>query len=461
VALPFMAGFPARRFHSETAMYNPTMSFNEAAPEHVDDPVTALVRMAAGPLALARYPVVEVMRTCALHTLPHSTSPLRSPFNTIHASERCWTHEDRDIVTPANDFLYLNGWIDLGDGPVVLDIPAVEPDRYYVIELLDAFTNNFVNLSVRNAGLRGGRFVLHARGQRADVEGVPVECPTRLVWLLGRVLVKGDEDLAAARQIARSFGLQGTQAAGPACVSQWRERGDRALDFFQCVFDSLADFPACDDESASVSMLVRAGLRERGPNDVALMPAAVQHGLRLGYVDAQRLITAFTTSRTRRSWVYSLGLGRYGHDHLLRACIAMKGLGALAADEAVYTTADFDEAGEPLSGSRGYELYFPPGQLPPVDAMWSLSLYGEDRFFIDNPIRRYAIGDRTHGLKYDADGGLRIPIQHTQPASSANWLPAPAGGFYLILRLYHPRTSFLEGRYAIPPVRAINDPHRL
>jgi hypothetical protein len=441
-------------------MYKQTMSLDEAVPEHVDDPLTALVRMAAGPLALARYPVVEVMRTCALHTLEHSTSPLRSRFNAIHASERRWTHEDRDIVTPANDFLYLNGWIDLSDGPVVLEIPPVEEDRYYVVELLDAFTNNFTNLSARNAGTRGGRFVLHTRDQRdqrAGEQGVSVECPTSLVWLLGRVLVKGDDDLPVAQRIARSFRLHGAASEGPSCVRHWREGGDPALDFFQHVFDSLTDFPVREDEAGLYDMLVRAGLRERGPNEVTLLPEAVRHGLRLAYIDAQRLIAAFTASRARHAWTYSLGLGRYGHGHLLRACVAMKGLAALAAEEAVYASADFDEAGEPLAGSRAYELYFAPGQLPPVDAMWSLSLYGEDRFFIDNPIRRYAIGDRTQGLKYEPDGGLRIQIQHAPPPSSANWLPAPAGGFYLILRLYHPQASFLEGRYAIPPVRAVND----
>lgn len=433
------------------------MSLNEAVSEHVCDPVTALVRMAAGPLALARFPVAEVMRTCALQTHAHSTSPQRAPFNTLHASQCRWTHEDRDIVTPANDFLYLNGWIDLGAGPVVLDIPAVEPDRYFVIELLDAFTNNFINLSARTVGTHGGRFVLHEKGVDVAEDAVPVECPTRLVWLLGRVLVKGDEDLPLAQQVANSFSLRGAASAGPACIRQWCERGDFALDFFQHVFDSLADFPAQPDEAAMVSMLARVGLREGGPNDVTLLPEAVQHGLRLGYIDARRLITTFTTSPTRRNWVYSLGLGRYRHDHLLRACIAMKGLGALAADEAVYATADFDHAGQRLAGSQRYEIYFPPGQLPPVDALWSLSLYGEDRFFVDNPIRRYAIGDRTHGLQYDADGGLRIVIQHAPPFSHANWLPAPAGGFYLILRLYHPRPAFLEGRYVIPPVRAVND----
>jgi hypothetical protein len=439
-------------------MHTQTMSVLDTLPESNEDPRVLLVKMAAGLLALARYPVIEVMRTCALHTLPYSTSAIHIAFNQYHASDHPWTHEDRDIVTPANDFLYLNGWIDLSNGPVLLDIPAIDGDRYFVIELLDAFTNNFVNLSARTIGSKGGRFVLHSPGQAVPADaGEPVECPTHLVWMLGRVLVRGDDDLDAAREVAGTFRLTGTGAAcaGPSCVSKWHDSGDHALDFFQNVFNSLADFPAGDDEAPLVEMLLRAGVKLRGPVDVAALPENVQQGLRLGYADAQRLIVAFTESRARRAWNYSLTLGRYGHSHLQRACTAMKGLGALAGEEAVYAAADFDDAGEHLDGRKRYEIHFPPGQLPPVDAMWSVSLYGEDRYFVDNPIRRYALGDRTPGLQYDADGGLRILIQHDAPESTSNWLPAPDGNFYLIMRFYHPQASFLEGRYAIPPVRAV------
>ncbi|MFP3707479.1 DUF1254 domain-containing protein [Paraburkholderia tropica] len=438
-------------------MYTQAMSRIDPRARSDEDPVVALVKMAAGPLALARYPVVEVMRTCALHTQPHSRSPLRAPFNALYASDRRWTHEDRDIVTPANDFLYLNAWIDLSNGPVVLDLPAVESTRYFVIELLDAFTNNFANLGPRNVGTRGARVVLHAPGQQPTGDGTPVSCPTALVWLLGRVLVQSDDDLPRARDAARAFRLNGPVCAGPQCVRDWQESGDDALDFFQHVFDAFADLPPRADEAAAFGMLVRAGLREHGRTDVRALPETVQHGLRLAYADAQRLLLAFTQSRTRRNWVYSLELGRYGHAHLLRACIAMKGLGALASEEAVYATADFDDAGEHLHGARRYSLHFAPGQLPPVDALWSLSLYGADRYFVDNPIPRYAIGDRTPGLRYDADGGLRIAIQHEAPADPhANWLPAPPDGFYLILRFYHPQAAFLEGRYAIPPVQNVS-----
>lgn len=438
-------------------MYDQTMLMPDQNVRANEDPLVTLVRMAAGPLALARYPVVEVVRTCALQTSLRSTNPLDSSFNSIHASMRRWTHEDREFVTPSNDFLYMNGWIDLSNGPVALDIPEMEAQRYYVVELLDAFTNNFVNLSARTAGSQGGRFVLHMRDQTPTADDrKPLECPTSLVWLLGRVLVKGDDDLAKAQQVAGAFRLSGPPCAGPTCVSRWHESGDFALDFFQNVFNSVTDIPVQEAEAAMFEMFARVGVRDRSSIDVAVLPAPVQQGLRLGYADAQQLITRFTESRTRRNWVYSLDLGRYEHAHLLRACVAMKGIAALAAEEAVYATADFDEAGTPLDGLTRYELYFPPGQLPPVDALWSLSLYGADRFFVDNPIRRYAIGDRTSGLQYDADGGLRIVIQHDAPASSANWLPAPAARFYLILRFYHPRAEFLEGRYVIPSVRIVN-----
>ncbi|MFM0340521.1 DUF1254 domain-containing protein [Paraburkholderia fungorum] len=423
-----------------------------------DDPRVALVSVAATPLAIYGYPLVEVMRTCALHTPPDATSPLRAPFNTIHASMRRWTHEDRDIVTPANDFLYLNGWIDLSAGPVTLDIPAAEAGRYFVIELLDAFTNNFVNISSRTLDNGACQVVLHLPGHTLEAGAKrTVACPTALVWLLGRVLVTSDADLPAAQRIAAGFRSNGPRTAGPACVSRWCDTGDAALDFFQNLFDALRDVPPRADETGLFGLLARAGLRYDAAVDIAALPLATQQGLRLAYAQALRLIEAHTQSRARRSWSYNVQLGQYGSDYLLRACTAMKGLGALSADEAVYAVADFDETGQRLDGTQGYELIFPPGGLPPVDALWSLSLYAADRFFATNPLGRYAIGDRTPGLQYDAEGGLRIVIQHEAPPSTTNWLPAPATPFYLILRFYHPRAEFLDGRYTIPAVRPLQN----
>ncbi len=128
----------------------------------------------------------------------------------------------------------------------------------------------------------------------------------------------------------------------------------------------------------------------------------------------------------------------------------------MAAQEALYAMADFDAAREPLDGRHRYRLSFAPGQLPPCDAFWSVSLYGPDRFFVANAIGRHAIGDRTAGLRYGPDGSLDILVQHEQPADGpSNWLPAPAGPFYLILRMYYPRDELLSRGYRIPPVQRL------
>ena len=147
----------------------------------------------------------------------------------------------------------------------------------------------------------------------------------------------------------------------------------------------------------------------------------------------------------------------WGPDHLTRARVARNLIGALGIDEAMYPTAEVDAQGLPLNGSQAYELRFPPGGGPKVDAFWSLTMYRRsDCLFVANPIDRYSIGDRTPGLRLDADGGLTIRVQASDPGSAINWLPAPPGElFYVVLRLYQPRADHLEYRYTYPPLRRL------
>lgn len=427
------------------------------------NPHEALVAAAALPLVIYGYPLVETLRTCRLQTsVKQATGYGRAPVNTLSASERQWTHEDRDIVTPANDLLYFCGWLNLADGPVTLRIPTLpDADRYYVIELLDAHTNNFANLGPRNIPAAGADVLLVGPGQQAG-GGHAVSCPTSLVWLIGRVLVQGSEDLPRAYALEHGFRI--VASAGPArprCVDDWCESGDgaggdgEAMAFFQNLFNALREFPPTQAEQGIFTLLRKAGIRLEDEVDVASLRPAVAAGLASAYRQAMQLIEAHTRSQGRKSWGYSLRLGTYGDDWMLRACTAMKGLGALRADEAVYAMADFDADGERLDGRQQYELRFAPNALPPVQAFWSVSLYGEDRFFTANEIGRYAVGDRTPGLRREADGTLVIPISHRRPAQAENWLPAPTGHFYLILRLYHPAPAFMAGQYAIPAVRRL------
>lgn len=427
-----------------------------AAPVYAS-PQEALVAAAALPLVIYGYPLIETLRTCRLQTsVDAPTRYGRAPMNMLSASARQWTHEDRDIVTPANDLLYFCGWLNLADGPVTLRVPALpDADRYYVIELLDAHTNNFANLGPRNVPMAGADIEIVGPGQRGDGVHV-VEAPTSLVWVIGRVLVTGPDDLPRAHAFEQGF--QVVRSAGPArpaSVTQWQDTGDEAIDFFQNLFRAMRDFPPAEQEQGLFTLLRKVGLRREDDVEIAALRPAVVNGLRSAFAQGMALIEAHTRSQGQKAWGYSLRLGTYGDDWLLRACTAMKGLGALRADEAVYAMSDFDADGERLSGQHAYELCFPPGMLPPAGAFWSVSLYGEDRFFTANEAGRYAVGDRTPGLRKEADGTLVIPIAHARPAVDANWLPAPQGNFYLILRLYHPTAGFMAGEYRIPAVRRV------
>jgi hypothetical protein len=232
---------------------------------------------------------------------------------------------------------------------------------------------------------------------------------------------------------------------------------DDPLDFFDNLARGLAENPPPLADAGLVASFSGAGIRPGMPVRTDLLDETTIRGLQRGYQAAMNLIESRTCSRRKGAWGINDRLGRFGTDYLARAATAAKGMGGLAADEALYAMADYDSSREALHGGRNYVLHFDAGQLPPCDAFWSVSLYGEDRFFVANPIDRHALGDRSRGLSFNADGSLDILIQHERPEHQvSNWLPAPAGPFYLILRLYHPRTEALQAGYRIPPIECVS-----
>jgi hypothetical protein len=152
-------------------------------------------------------------------------------------------------------------------------------------------------------------------------------------------------------------------------------------------------------------------------------------------------------------------IGTFGRNHLQRARVALMYIGMLESAEAMYPIARVDATGARLNGQHRYRLRFVPGQLPPVYAFWSLTMYDSaDCMLVANPIDRYAIGDRTPGLQHDADGGLTLHLSHQAPpdaAASANWLPAPAGDFYVCLRAYLPKPEMVAGDYRLPALERV------
>ncbi|CAG9217316.1 conserved hypothetical protein [Paraburkholderia tropica] len=377
--------------------------------------------------------------------------------------------QHRRVVTPNNDTLYSSAWLDLRGGPLVIRVPAMH-SRYYVLGMLDMFTNPFGYIGSRTTGGDAGAFFVHGPSWRGEVPaGMRVlACPTDTVWVIGRILVDGADDLAAAVQLQDQLSIErapGGTAPVPTRIDAWLQPQDRLGDaarFVQVVNRALAENPPPASAQANVARWRACGIgvecanREDGA-DGATLDAAQADALTHAIAQLTRELASAPPLSLGGGWALPVDVREtFGDDYRERAQVALSYIGALGIEEAMYITADCDAEGTPLDGRESYVLRFAPGAALQVEAFWSLTAYERATCMLaENAIGRYSLGDRTRGLHHDDDGGLRIAISAREPADPvlrANWLPAPDERFYLALRLYVPRAVHLEGRYAYPPV---------
>ncbi len=404
-------------------------------------------------------PLVVTMRT--LQTFAPAIG-----VNHLFAQQQLSDPSSRLVVAPNVDTLYEVAVLDLRNGPLVLTVPEVR-DRYYTFQFLDMYTEAFAYVGTRATGGMAGSWVVAAPGwQGALPPGSSlISARTPLVFLLGRFLVLNAGDLPAARAVMAQVRLDplvpGSGDSGPAASSLGAAPGapQKIADAGAAFFDELGDVlavnpPASDADREALASFAAIGV---GPG---LHPAAdgtpeARAVLAQGVADgAARIEQGGTSSaHTVNGWESRLELGHYGGDFLLRATVAQSFWGANVPEEAVYLTSGEDVNGDAYSGSRSYVLHFAPGALPPTRAFWSLTLYGPDMFLVENPAHRYAIGDRTPGLQANADGSLDLYLQQSPPAGhEPNWLPTPEGPFLLMMRIYLPEPSVLDGTYELPAV---------
>ena len=354
---------------------------------------------------------------------------------------------DREVVSPNNDTVYSNTWLDLSDGPVLIETPDMG-DRYWTLGLLDAWTNPFAYVGRRTTGNRRQRTLVHGPGWRgsvpSDVSNV-IAAPGHDVWIIGRILV---DDTPADLEHVRA--LQAQIAARRLDGSDAAMRVDARLDGRSSAVPPAALYRAIVDEALARNP-VPDGERLQWPVDDSDLDAALPRVF-------EELREKDQPHALGGGWALPVAVrSHWGDDVLTRARVARNLIGALGIEEAMYPTAEADADGQPLHGSNTYELRFPPGGGPRVGAFWSLTMYRRsDCLFVANPIGRYSIGDRTPGLRTDADGGLSIRIQATDPGVGHNWLPAPTDEpFYVVLRLYQPQAEHLEFRFHYPPLQRL------
>lgn len=401
-------------------------------------PLFEMMRMRAGTTA-RRHPTLGFAAADRASTLRW--------VNQFTHTQRKLGPDDREVVSPNNDTVYSNAWIDLSQGPVLIDTPEMG-ERYWTLGLLDAWTNPFAYVGRRTTGNRRQTTLVHRAGWQGEVpDGVTqvIAAPGDDVWLIGRILMgDGADEVEAVRRLQSQFRMSRIDGSDAAMRVDTQLDG-AAVDtpsaalYLRTVNEALAgnpppagetlDWPPSVDDVAAQLPVVFDELRH----------ADQPHDLGGGWA---------IPVTVRASW---------GADVLTRARVARNLIGALGIDEAMYPTVEVDAGGQPLSGARAYELRFPPGAAPQVDAFWSLTMYRRSTcLLVANPIGRYSIGDRTPGLRPEADGSLVIRIQADDPGPGHNWLPSPPGElFYVVLRLYQPRADHLSFHFNYPPLQPL------
>ncbi|MFI9505334.1 DUF1254 domain-containing protein [Nocardia sp. NPDC052566] len=393
------------------------------------------------------------------------------PVNRFQHATTLPTPANKQVVRINLDTLYSSAWLDLAAEPLVLQVPAMDLGRYWLMQVMDAWTNTVHNpSSVRpqtasNPDPATFTYVLTGPGWTGTLPAgaAHLPMPTPMAWLLGRVQVNGPGDLPVVRAIQEQIKLvplsawpagKDLPAAAPTSPphpavpppQQVAELEPRA--FFDRLCALLAVNPPAPADAPAMARFATLGIRPGGA-----VTGIADPDLAAAADAAKKQIADFRDPKARNGngWFFDPDIGSYGTDYPLRANIAQIALGANLPQDAIYPTlvGNADSNGAP----NRFRLHFPPGKTPPVDAFWSLTAYDADSYLVPNPANIYAIGHQVP-VVLNPDGSLDLAVQSEDPGPSVpagNWLPIPAAGvFSLTMRLYAPKEIAVDGSWSPP-----------
>ena len=451
----------------------PALTLN-VAPAFAATALTAQeARQIATEAYLYFYPLLSMDVTRRVATnVPAGLKEGLGPANAFHHFSAFPTAEFRTVVRPNFDTLYSSAWVDLSEGPVILTVPDTQ-GRYYLMPMMDMWSNVFAVPGKRTTGTGAGSFAMVPPGWSGALpDGVErIDAPTILVWIIGRTQTNGPADYNAVHEVQAGYRLTKLADWGkpPAAVPTTfdpsvdmktppKTQVDQMppADFFHYAAKLLKATPPQITDWSQLARLEKIGLVAGKAWDIAALAPEIRAAVEQGATDAQKLMVTQKGSIAPivNGWQMNTStMGVYGNFYFKRAVVAQNGLGANQPEDAIYPFGVADADGKPPLGENKYVMHFDKAALPPVNAFWSLTMYDNEGFQVANAINRFAIGDRD-ALKLNADGSLDLYIQHDDPGPDhqANWLPAPASGVLgLTMRLYAPRAEALDGRWA-PPV---------
>ena len=384
----------------------------------------------------------------------------------------------KDVVRANVDTLYSSAFLDLAKESIVLSVPDTH-GRYYLLPMLDMWTNIFASPGKRTTGTKPGNFAITGPGWTGTLPAgmQELKSPTNGVWILGRTQTNGPKDYPAVHAIQDGYKLvplsafgkpytppQGTvypnvdMKAAPVDTLQKMT----SADFFDALAQLLKSNPPPASDAPILAKLATIGVVPGEKFDPSKLDPAVARGLdRSLTVALDKLQEAAKNSGAPvNGWrIPPSILGKFGTEYGIRGIVALVGLGANLPEDAVYPTTYVDTEGKALNGANRYTLHFDKGLTPPVNAFWSVTMYDAQSFFVDNAINRYAIGSWMP-LKRNSDGSIDLYLQQDSPGNdkAANWLPAPAGDFNLTLRMYWPNDknpSIIDGSWEPPAVTRV------
>jgi hypothetical protein len=418
------------------------------------------------------FPMVDSYRIQHAYFVDAGNPEYKGPWNQIVNIPRVYTPADMAIQTPNSDTPYSFAGLDLRAEPIVLTVPVIEKNRYFSVQLIDAYTFNFAYIGSRTTGNDGGSFLIAGpnwKGEKPKGVTKVIRSETEFVLAGYRTQLFNPGDLDNVKKVQAGYKVEpvsaflGQPAPAPAPAIDFikpltPEAQKTSPQLFNILNFVLQFCPTNPSETELMARFAKIGVGAGKTVDASSpgMKTALEQGIADAWADFAGLKKSIDAGKVTAGDLF--GTREYlKNNYLYRLAGAVLGIYGNSKQEAMYPVYTVDADGQKLAGSNRYTVRFAPGQLPPVNAFWSLTMYElPASLLVDNPINRYLINSpMLPNLKLDADGGLTLIIQNESPGKGkeANWLPAPKGPLIMYMRLYWPKDAALNGQWKPPALR--------
>jgi len=438
----------------------------------------AEVRAIARDATIYGFPLVDSYRVQYSYFVDRNGSEYKAPWNTLVNNARVYTPDDKAIQTPNSDTPYSFLGADLRAEPLVLTVPTIEKGRYYSVQFIDMYTFNFAYVGSRATGNGAGSFILAGpdwSGQKPPGIKEVIRSETEFAFLIIRTQLFNPGDIDNVKKIQAGYKVQtlsqflGRPAPAPAPTINFMkpltaDQERTSLDFFNVLNFILQFCPTNPSEMGLMARFAKIGIGAGKRIDVASLTPGMHQAYQDGMADGWKAFADFKTTRLDTGLSSSadgFGTRAFMKDHYIdRMAAAVLGIYGNSKDEAIYPVYFIDSDKQKLDGTYRYTMHFAVDQVPPVNAFWSLTMYQLPASLLyANALNRYLINSSMlQNLKRDADGGLTLYIQHASPGADkeSNWLPAPGGPFFAVMRLYWPKPDAYSGKWKEPPLQKVN-----